>query len=359
MIDHNDPRLTSYVLGELSHPEMMEIDQAIFESPELATVVEEIRSMVGLLGEAYVSEEKLSLSDEQKVAVTSMAEETNSGLGRRWVSLAVAASIALAIGGWIWQQYGQQDLPAVAVGHNGIEDIPTSSFPEVVYRFETRTRAVPIQKTRTETRTRTVPVTRTRTETRQVTLDDGTTVTKTFNVPYTENTTQNYSVQVPYTENTTQSYQVEVPYTADGQRIAVEDYGKYGINPEDVGGPAGSAESLPGVEVAMAGAADVRGPVTAGDFEKLTELVQDTVDSDVVKAFPQNLSLIVDSQQESKPGGSLRGEVVVEYDGVLTTLVPAAPAINSMGVDMDWTGSWQMVESISTAFLCLVLRQRM
>ena len=92
MIDHNDPRLTSFVLGELSSSEAAEIEQAISDSPALATVVEEIRGMVGLLGDAYVGEEKLSLSGDQKVALSVKAD--GSGLSRRWISLAVAASIA-------------------------------------------------------------------------------------------------------------------------------------------------------------------------------------------------------------------------------------------------------------------------
>jgi anti-sigma factor RsiW len=53
MIDQNDPRLTDYVLGELSATEANEIEQAIQNSPELEAAVEEIRSTVGLLGDAY------------------------------------------------------------------------------------------------------------------------------------------------------------------------------------------------------------------------------------------------------------------------------------------------------------------
>ena len=54
MIDQDDPRLTSYVLGELSAAEAAEIEQAIQDSPELEAAVEEIRSTVGLLGDAYL-----------------------------------------------------------------------------------------------------------------------------------------------------------------------------------------------------------------------------------------------------------------------------------------------------------------
>ena len=50
MIDPNEPRITSYVLGELSASEAAEIEQAMQSSPELEAAVEEIRSTAGLLG---------------------------------------------------------------------------------------------------------------------------------------------------------------------------------------------------------------------------------------------------------------------------------------------------------------------
>ncbi|MFK7766123.1 MAG: hypothetical protein AB8B55_02690 [Mariniblastus sp.] len=85
------------------------------------------------------------------------------------------------------------------------------------YRFETRTRTVPVQKTRTETRTKQVPVTKTRVETRTRTLANGKTESYQVTVPYTEMVTQNYSVSVPYTENVTQNYTVRIPINENGQ----------------------------------------------------------------------------------------------------------------------------------------------
>ena len=251
MIDQNDPRLTAYVLGELSSAEMTEIEQAIQDSPQLAAAVEEIQGVVGLLGDAYVSEEKLSLSDEQKVTLTAKSKVAKSDEARRWIAVAIAASLAAIIfgGWWISQDYSVDDkLTASSVAQ--IEPIaPTDSLPEVVYRSEIVTRAVPVQKTRLETRTRTAPVTRMRQETREVTSADGKKTTETLQVPYIENVPQSYQVAVPYTENVTQNYTVQVPYTADGQRIAEADYGKYGISAEDHGRPARPAEFLSGGEV--------------------------------------------------------------------------------------------------------------
>ena len=102
--------------------------------------------------------------------------------------------------------------------------------PQVVYRHETRTAQVPVQRTRLETKTRTVPTQKMRTETRTRQSSDGTSERYEVQVPYTENVTQNYQVEVPYTENVTQNYQVEVPYTADGKKIAKEDFEKYGVD---------------------------------------------------------------------------------------------------------------------------------
>ena len=324
MIDQNDPRLTAYVLGELSHTEMMEIDQAIFLSPELADVVEEIRGTVGMLDEAYASEEKLSLSDEQRVTLKGKPAATSNS-SRRWFAVAAAVGLLVFLGGVINSDYftgGSQQL-SESIAANSPEET-AARLPEVVYRTETVTRQVPVQRTRTETRTRTVPCTKIRTESREVTLADGTTVTKELEVPYTENVTQTYTVQVPYTENTVQAFQVEVPYTADGQRIAKADYGKFGISPGLIGRP---AEFISGGEVPIIGLegstrselADMRtgreatpyggGLVTASDFDGLKELVQQTVESEAwldtgkqeIQPFPANLSLLVQNSQVVEP----------------------------------------------------------
>ena len=115
MIDQNDPRLTSYVLGELSAAEAAEIEQAIQDSPELEAAVEEIRSTVGLLGDAYLGQERLSLRDEQKVSLATTTKPTNvkTGSSRRWIGWATSACLAtVLLGGWIYQQThrGESDV---------------------------------------------------------------------------------------------------------------------------------------------------------------------------------------------------------------------------------------------------------
>ena len=135
MIDQNDPRLTAYVLGELSHAEMIEIDQAIFLSPELADVVEEIRSTVGMLDEAYAGEEKLSLSDEQKIMLKAKPLVKKSDEARRWIAVAIAASLAaIMFGGWSFvKDYLVDETRRPVVAQNGMEQVPVPEIADGRY----------------------------------------------------------------------------------------------------------------------------------------------------------------------------------------------------------------------------------
>lgn len=138
MIDKNDPRLTDFVLGELSATERSEIQSAIENSPELASVVDEIRQMTDLLGAAYLAEEPLTLSDDQKAELervrqssktSSLASPLDSGsakngkassssarTGKRWGAIALAASLmGLMIGGAIYVNNSTLMGPETAV----------------------------------------------------------------------------------------------------------------------------------------------------------------------------------------------------------------------------------------------------
>ena len=110
MIEKNDFRLTSFVLGELNDAESAEIQTAIDSSPELQAVVNEIRQTVDLLGAAYQAEEPLSLLAEQKAALAMTGADpsvagSRSSSGRPWLPIALAASLlGLLVGGAIYMQ---------------------------------------------------------------------------------------------------------------------------------------------------------------------------------------------------------------------------------------------------------------
>ena len=77
-IKKDDPRLTAFVLGELSAADTEQIQNAVSNSPELANAVEEIRNVVGLLGQAYQTESPLSLLDQQKSELARVASQESS-----------------------------------------------------------------------------------------------------------------------------------------------------------------------------------------------------------------------------------------------------------------------------------------
>ncbi len=144
-IKKDDPRLTAFVLGELSPTEAEEIRSAISGSAELAAAVEEIRVAVELLGSAYQTEAPMTLHDQQKSELTRIVlQESGDGLvnggpavvsgsaksdklvaaesdgavvprrSRRWLPIALAASlIGLLVGGALYFD-GAGNAPGVA-----------------------------------------------------------------------------------------------------------------------------------------------------------------------------------------------------------------------------------------------------
>ena len=160
-------------------------------------------------------------------------------ISRRWWMGLAAGALVAACGWWLYQSESsrrQIGLEAFNYHKSVSDEASFNTTPNgqarmgLIYKTETVTEEVPVQKIRTETRTRTLPMQRTRTETKRFQTADGTWKTKQVSVPYTENTTQNYSVQVPYTENKKRTFELKVPYTADGKKIAAADYDKFGVD---------------------------------------------------------------------------------------------------------------------------------
>ena len=111
MIDKNDPRLTGFVLGELSPADNAEIQSAISDSAELKNAVDEIRQTASLLGAAYKTEPPLCLLEEQKAELVLMqADDATRELKlatsqRPWLPIAMAASLmTLLVGGAMYLQ---------------------------------------------------------------------------------------------------------------------------------------------------------------------------------------------------------------------------------------------------------------
>ena len=76
MIDPHDPRLTAYVLGELSKEEAADIEHFVEDSPELARVIAEIRQTTAQLQEEFAHEDALTLRSEQRQALRERAERS-------------------------------------------------------------------------------------------------------------------------------------------------------------------------------------------------------------------------------------------------------------------------------------------
>lgn len=114
MIDKNDPRLTAYVLDELSAEDKLLIEAAIAESPELQSVVNELSSTASILQDGYQLQGNDVLSQSQKAALrdevlgdgkTRLADANRSkSAGSRRLPWAVLAAslLALCVGGAWW-----------------------------------------------------------------------------------------------------------------------------------------------------------------------------------------------------------------------------------------------------------------
>ncbi len=111
MIDKNDPRLTAFVLDELPEDEKSSLEAAIVESPELRSVVDELKTTAGILQKGYQSQDNAALSPSQKAVlaheVLSNGEvrlenaerlKRSSAKRFRWAALA-ATLLALLAGG--------------------------------------------------------------------------------------------------------------------------------------------------------------------------------------------------------------------------------------------------------------------
>ncbi|MEO8499174.1 MAG: hypothetical protein ABI614_29265, partial [Planctomycetota bacterium] len=83
MINSDDPRLTAYVLDELSDAERAEIESALAASPELQAEIALIRQAATLFGDSLQVSEASSLTDEQRLAIYDLPADARVELGAR------------------------------------------------------------------------------------------------------------------------------------------------------------------------------------------------------------------------------------------------------------------------------------
>jgi tetratricopeptide (TPR) repeat protein len=147
MINNDDPRLTSFVLGELDPAEYELIEQAVLASPELAQAVEGIRQLTESLDAAYQLEEPLHLTEGQRAELDEMQKmeqhlgEQPAFSGRSWSPLALAATLLglLVAGAFLFSDPLENRValfPAKSIGLEGTESEsqdPGSSDGELWY----------------------------------------------------------------------------------------------------------------------------------------------------------------------------------------------------------------------------------
>jgi Ca-activated chloride channel family protein len=135
----NDPRITGYVLGEMSPEEVTEFESEIAANPPLAVAVEEARALTGQLTAHFAGETVDPLQAERRNTIfaqflatspdTSQPSDTESAVNNRdvaprkpwwrrhWIELAVAASIGFIV----------VSLSIPSVRHEGVAMLRTNS----------------------------------------------------------------------------------------------------------------------------------------------------------------------------------------------------------------------------------------
>lgn len=108
---YEDPRITAYVLGEMSDRDRAKFEKEIHDSPELARAVEEMKESASLFGEALPLEAAdLGLSYAQRESVQ-RAMNGEKKPARRWAWMPqpfspgwswAGATLVLCLGAWLW-----------------------------------------------------------------------------------------------------------------------------------------------------------------------------------------------------------------------------------------------------------------
>lgn len=119
--DPNDPRLTAYVLDELSEDERREIEELLESDPQARRQVEEIRQTAGWLTEELQAEPASTLSDQDRDRILQAGAFTAGRGTLLKASLGLAAAVLMGLGiHTIWSVY--QSEPSLS-GHYNLETV--------------------------------------------------------------------------------------------------------------------------------------------------------------------------------------------------------------------------------------------
>ncbi len=121
----NDPRITAYVLGELSDAERAEVEALCASDPAMAATVAEVRMLAERLADHFAAEPVLSLSDQQRQALRAAAADAvlptapaagPTSHGRQWQRWALAATVLFMLAGGTATWWKSQDNRQLAGG---------------------------------------------------------------------------------------------------------------------------------------------------------------------------------------------------------------------------------------------------
>ena len=108
--DWDDPRLTAYVLGELSERERAEVDAELAKNATARKVVAEIRQMADILTEELGQEAVRALTPEQRAAILGWpGRRAAPRFNRFFVLVTSAAACMLAFAGVVYRTHVSQE----------------------------------------------------------------------------------------------------------------------------------------------------------------------------------------------------------------------------------------------------------
>ena len=127
-MDQNDPRLTAYVLGELTDSERLELEGQIADSSELQQEIAQIRQMTESLFDTFDKDMLEVGHSEIGLASATKPDPKNRNRLILWAAAASIAFLACAVATIIWQNQAPNQIALV----DGVRTEPTLPNVEVL-----------------------------------------------------------------------------------------------------------------------------------------------------------------------------------------------------------------------------------